>query len=195
MGRPPERTAEVRPEAERRATGDDGRGLPSARATDRHRPQGIPGLPEQRIPRVAEHGELGAVRLAEKDGAGPAQTGHGRRVGLRNESLQQRRPSRHADASGRDHVLDGERHPGQRQFGPIADRRVHLGGLFPRLLGPQRDDRVQIAVYLSDPFQVSINDLPRGRRPVADQSRQLGRGVLDEICGDQAPPGTPASAS
>src|SRR5438270_5467560 len=107
MRGPADRAAEVGADSERGTMACDGGGLAAARAADGHRSLRILCLAEERVVGVAEHRELGAVRLAEEDRAGGAKAGDGGCILGWNEVLQEGRAGGQGKPCRCNHVLDG----------------------------------------------------------------------------------------
>src|SRR5439155_11264490 len=129
-----------------------------------------------RVLRVAEHYELGAVRLAEEDRAGGPQAGDGSRVLGWNEVLQDWRAGGQGKAGRGDDVLRGERHAGERDVGAVTGGLVNASRVGERFAAiAQRDDRVQLGVHAIDPLEVRGDDLARGNGTRADQAGKICR--------------------
>ena len=96
-------------------------------------------------------------------------------------SLNKRRCKGGADARGRRDVLDRDRQAvqGAERFA-VRDRRFRRARGIPRLLGGERDDRVELRVDPFDHRQMGVEHLDRTHVAAADQPRQLARGPAGE---------------
>jgi hypothetical protein len=93
-----------------------------------------------------------------------------------DEPAELRRREGGADAGRERHVLDGDRKPVQRAERP-AGAHGHLGGArkIARLLGHQRDDRVELRIEPRDHREMGVEHLERADLAGADQRRELAR--------------------
>jgi hypothetical protein len=156
-GWPDDRAAGLRAEGERREAGGDGGGRAARRAARR--------APEivrvARRPRMAA-GEFGGHRLADDEGAGAAHGGDAIGIGLRAIAAIDRRVALGRLVPGLDDVLDGERHPAQRQSTTLA--AVELARLGENERRVEEGKGAHLALARRDRLEIGLGD-GDGREP------------------------------
>ena len=123
---------------------------------------GIQRRAEHWIERLGTGAEFRRVRLADADRAGGANPFDQQRVFGRHEVGENRRAERRANALGRLEILVRDRKTVQRANGFVArERFIRRRGSRHRLLGYQRDDRVDLGVDAFDFGKMSADHVPR----------------------------------
>jgi hypothetical protein len=180
-GRQPDRSGDVRAEADRRAARADGGAL-AARGTagDAGAVVGVERPPVDAVVRLDPHRHLGDVGDAERDQAGVEQPLRRRRVLLAAEVAAGDEPAAVRHPAQADGLLHGEGDPEQRRQVLVAGGDAGVGGvgLGARLLEAVADDGVEAAAL--EHLDVGLDHLARGRLTGADRPGELERGALGE---------------
>ena len=174
-----DRPAGVGADGQRRLERRQRRGAAAARAAGH--PVGVPRVAGRAVGGVlgrAAHRELVHVGLAEDRDAGGAQPrGHGRVV-RRHPALEDLRPAGGRHVGGGEHVLERQRHPGQRRRQLLAggDGGVDRGRRRPAPRRRRRAGTRGSAVGGGDLVQAGLGHLDRGQLLGRDLGAQR-RGV------------------
>ena len=148
VGGHPQAATRVASQSQRRRAGAHDGGLAAtAPATGARCVEGIDGAPVDEVVALEAHQELGAVGLADDDGARLAQAIHRHVVGVGHERPQARGADGRDDAFGGEAVLDRHRHAvkrPERLSRGLPFVRCHRLGTGP--FGDGLHDGVQVAI-------------------------------------------------
>ena len=136
----------------------------------------VPGVVRRAVRAVLgarAHRELVHVGLAEHDHAGGLEPGRHGRVVRRPPALEDPAADRRRHALGAQHVLERERHAGERAR--CSSPRVDPRGLGERALGVDVQEGVHAVVDGGDPVEVGLRHLDGAHLAAA----AIGRGGLD----------------
>ncbi len=183
----PNRSAGVGADARQGHAGDDADGRAAARSAGR--PRGVERMArrtERRFLVGRAEGEFVQVGLADQHGPGRSETGNHGGVSIGAVAFTHARGGGRRQAADVDQVLHRDRDPVQRSA-IDAGRQLVVGavGLRARLLGHDRDERIQPPVHQLDPLQAVLGDRAGGHFAPAKQPPEL----LNRDSIERAPPG------
>ena len=129
---------------------------------------------EHRVEGLRTGAELRRVRLADNNRAGATESLDCRRVLVRHELLEERRPERRPDPLRRLEILVRDRQAVERpDVAAVCELFIGKTGARHRLIGNQRHDCIDIGIHALDLHQVRADDLACGQLLRTNQAREL----------------------